>query len=95
MLIFVTFAFLILTMPIYIRYIILIIFDCDLTPKRDAICFLFINITNRLYYINNMVNFYMYIMSSVKFRKDTKDLIRLSRCSKGNSVMPMHDGSGL
>ncbi len=72
MLLVVTTTFLLLTSPQYVRYIV---FSC-LNITRDAETFasavLLYHITNKCFYTNSAVNFFLYCIAGSKFRKDVR-----------------------
>lgn len=83
MLLMVTFAFLFLTLPQHIRYAVY----TDVVDQREsessyALYVLIYHITNKLFYTNSAVNFFLYCASGPKFRMDLKNL-----CS-GRAKMP-------
>ncbi|CAH1777380.1 unnamed protein product [Owenia fusiformis] len=90
MLIIVSFSVLIFTLPINVAVVIYGIIGIDLTNIGT---FLIVHaITDRLYFMNNAVNFYLYCMGMARFREQVLSLIRkLTR----NSVTPAAEGSGL
>ena len=73
-LILITFAFLILTTPTYAMFLYANIVDYTQTPESFAAFFLFFSVGEKLYYTNNGINFYLYVMSGQKFRHDLVNL---------------------
>ena len=69
-LILITFAFLILTTPTYAMFLYANFVDYTKTPESFAAFFLFFSVGEKLYYTNNGINFYLYVMSGQKFRHD-------------------------
>ena len=74
MLLLVTTLFLILLCPTYIRFIYLTLVKRD-TPFKYASSMLFYQISNKLYFTNNAINFFLYCISGQKFRNDLKELL--------------------
>lgn len=75
LLLMVSFTFLVLTMPQYIRYITFMFIDRKSSNHVMAIYYLVSNVTNKAYYLNNMTNFFLYTLGGSKFRKDAKEVI--------------------
>ena len=76
MLLLVTFTFLLLTLPQYIRYVVAAVTTYWKTPHDYAEFILLAHVSNRCFYINSAVNFFLYCMSGSRFRKDVRDLLR-------------------
>ena len=75
MLLAVTFAFLILVTPFHL----IANMDKRKSPKLYAIYYFLYHFGVKLYYTNNGINFFLYVISGKKFRSD---LVRLFRCNK-------------
>ncbi len=77
----VSFAVLLLTEPQYIRRIVYLILDQEAvsTPRSQASFILVHAITQKLFYTNNALNFYLYILGSKKFRTDFLNVFRCKR----------------
>ena len=75
----VTFAFLILSTPAYLFFIINLVFDFRKSPKIFAIYHLYVNAAQKLHYTNYGINFFLYVISGQKFRTDLKNLFRIKR----------------
>ena len=73
MLLLVTFAYLILTLPVKLLEIYLI-FDSGHTPIYYAGLQLLYQVAAKANYTNHGVNFFLYVMSGQKFRTDLKNL---------------------
>ena len=73
MLLFVTFGYLTLTMPVKSLVFYLNFYKGD-TPVYYAGLHLFYQIGEKSYYTNNAINFFLYVMSGKKFRTDLKNL---------------------
>ena len=73
----VTFGFLVLTMPGNLLILYIMFVDETESPEIFAGYYLFYNIGQKMYYTNSGINFFMYVMSGQKFRKD---LVRLFKC---------------
>ena len=72
MLLVVTTAFLLLTSPQYIRYIIFSFLNITKDEQTFAFATLFYHLTNKLFYTNSAVNFFLYCIAGSKFRSDVK-----------------------
>lgn len=70
----VTFAFLILTTPVYMFFLYTHLVDYEKTAKSFAEFQLFYSVSQKLYYTNYGINFYLYVLSGHKFRTDLKNL---------------------
>ena len=75
----VTFSFLLLTTPAYMLFLFNMIIDFNQSPKSQADFQLFFASSQRAWYTNNGINFFLYILSGTKFRND---FLRLFRCGK-------------
>ena len=78
----VTFGFLILTTPTFSVMLYTIVVDFTKSPKIFAGFYLGYHIAHKTYYTNYGVNFFLYVMSGRKFRKD---LLMLFVCRKEQS----------
>lgn len=74
MLLSVTFTLIILTLPQNVRYILFIIVDPWQSVKMYATYVLLYNLTNKLYFSNSAINFFLYCISGSKFQKDVRTL---------------------
>ncbi len=74
MLLCVTFVFVLLTMPQYTRYIVYTFLPMDGDSATFATFVLIYHITNKAFYTNSAVNFWLYVASGSKFRHDLKRL---------------------
>ena len=88
MLLFVTFAYVILTAPQYARQTAQLFFSIPEDKTAAAIFTLFICIFQRLYYINFAINFYLYFSTGSKFRMD---LFRMICCVADSRSPDMTD----
>ena len=66
----VTFSFLILTTPGYIMTIYIVLIGTGSTPKGVATFNLLFQVAEKVYYTNNAINFFLYVISGKKFRTD-------------------------
>ena len=83
----VTFAFLILTTPTYVLVLYIMFVDYTKSPKDFAGFHLFYNVGHKTYYTNYGINFFLYVMSGQKFRKDLMHLfIKRKQDAQDNSV---------
>ena len=74
----VTFGFLILVTPVYIFFLYTHLVDYEKTAKSYAEFQLFYSVSQKMYYTNYGINFYLYVISGQKFRTDLINLFRRS-----------------
>ena len=74
MLLLVTTLFLILLFPTNVRFVYSNFVTRD-TPNKYASLMLFFQVTNKLYFTNNGINFLLYCISGQKFRNDLKEIV--------------------
>ena len=79
MLLLVTFTFLLLTLPQYVRYLAAVVWNYTATPEDYADYILLAHVTNKVFYVNNACNFFLYCISGRKFRKDFRDLFKRNK----------------
>ena len=80
----VTFSFLILTTPGYLYFLVINIIDLSELPLKSRVGFsMYYYTTQKLWYTNNGINFFLYILSGTKFRNDFKKIFRCLRIGKG------------
>ena len=79
MLLLVTFTFLLLTLPQYVRYLVAILWNYTTSPQDYANYILLVHISNKLFFLNSGCNFFLYCLSGRKFRQD---LMRLFTCKR-------------
>ena len=72
----VAFSFFILVTPLYAFSLYSVIFDYTKTPERFAGFYLFNHIIQKMYFTNNAINFFLYVISGHKFRNDLLGLFR-------------------
>ena len=85
----VTFSFLLLTLPQYVRYVVYIFVDYSQSPETKNVHFFAYHITNKLYYTNSVINFALYCIAGRGFRRDIIQLIRAlfaSTCIRNRCV---------
>ena len=75
MLLLVTFTFLALICPQYLRYFVYSFKSQSTSPFAFAEYVLVVHISNKMYFTNNSVNFLLYCMGGTKFRNDLKELL--------------------
>ena len=73
----VTFGFLILVTPSYLCFLYANVVDYQRSAKSFAEFYLFYHIAQKLFYTNFGINFYLYVISGQKFRKDLLNLFRI------------------
>ena len=78
----VTFTFLILSMPSYTFIVYAWFYDYKSLPRTIAASSLWNSIAHQTLYTNYAINFFLYVISGNKFRKDLMSLFKC--CSKGN-----------
>ena len=71
----VTLALLILTLPQYVRYTVYEFLPFRDNPDSFADYVLAFHITQKLYYTNSAINFFLYCLSGSRFRRDLKDTL--------------------
>ena len=76
----VAFSFFLLVTPLYAFNLYSMIFDYAKTPQRFAGFYLFYNIIHKMYFTNNGINFFLYVISGRKFRSD---LVSMLKCNRG------------
>ncbi len=79
MLMLVSFIFLLLSLPQYVRYIVFNLIDYEKTPWLHAIYTMCYQISHKLYITNAGVNFFLYVVGGSKFRQDLKELFRCGK----------------
>ena len=72
----VAFSFFILVTPLYAFSLYSMLFDYTKTPERFAGFYLFNHIIQKMYFTNNAINFFLYVISGHKFRNDLLGLFR-------------------
>ena len=86
MLLFVTFAYIILTAPQYTRQLLLLFFD-PYSGSVDYALFAFLSVFfQRLFFINYAINFYLYCLVGSKFRRDLCQLLSCSSRSRSSEM---------
>ena len=70
MLLLVTFTFLLLTLLLYVRYLLAIFWNYSGSVKHYADYLLLAHLSNRFFYMNSACNFFLYCISGNKFRHD-------------------------
>ena len=78
----VAFSFFILITPLYAFNLYTMFVDFMKTPKSFAGFYLFFQIMHKMYFTNNAINFFLYVISGKKFRQD---FIQLFKCGKKKS----------
>ena len=72
MLLLVTFVLLTLTLPQYVRYVMAVFINYTTSPEAYSNFMLLVQITNKLYFTNNGINFFLYCIGGSKFREDLR-----------------------
>ena len=76
MLLFVSFTFMLLNLPPIAHAVMSYVIPIELTPSYLAFDVFTFHITNKLYFLNNACNFFLYCLSGSKFRRDFIMLFR-------------------
>ena len=75
----VTFGFLVLTTPGYLLFLFIMLVDFSSSPTVFAVYYLFYNVAQKLHYTNHGINFFLYVISGSKFRRDLVKLFKYNR----------------
>lgn len=86
MLLMVSFTFLILTSPLFIRYLAYQYIDQYASEERASYFHLFYSISNKMYHTNYAINFILYCIGGSKFREDLRNLFRCAPKEKAKTV---------
>ena len=88
LLLLVAFSFFILISPYYAFQLCTFSVDFTKSPKTFAVMSIFFQIMHKLYFTNNAINFFLYVISGQKFRKDLMNLFKWNKenGTKTNSV---------
>ena len=81
----VTFGFLILVTPSYILFVYVMFIDYTKSAQAFAGFTFFYSVSQKTYYLNYSINFYLYVLSGNKFRTDLATLLKAARCSDTSS----------
>ena len=85
MLLLVSCALLVLTSPQYVRYIVASTAEYQRSPQTYANFMLLYHVSNKLYFTNHAVNFFLYVLGGSGFRRDVRKLLSC-RPRAGGSV---------
>ena len=80
----VAFCFFILITPRYIFLLYTTFVDYSKTPESYAGFYLFYNIMHKMFYTNNGINFFLYVISGKKFRNE---VLHLFKCKSNGDVI--------
>ena len=87
----VTFSFLLLTTPAYMFFLFSMVIDFGKSLKNQAGFQLFFSASQKAWYANNGINFFLYILSGTKFRNDFVGLFKcglnLQKSHKANTSL--------
>ena len=72
----VAFSFFVLISPLYAFLLYIETVDFTKSPAAFAEFFLFYQVMHKMYYTNNAINFFLYVISGRKFRRDLVNLFR-------------------
>ena len=81
----VTFGFLILVTPSYILFVYVMFIDYTKSSQSFSGFTFFYSVSQKAYYLNYSINFYLYVISGNKFRADLATLFKAARCSDTSS----------
>ena len=84
----VSFSLLILTIPIYARYVTYAFLDREKDAKAFAVYVLVYNITNKTFMTNNSINFILYCLSGSKFRRDLTSMVCRKHRKRNRPIRP-------
>ena len=93
----VSFSFLILTMPYYVKNIVYIFYNENTSLEKFILLNFLWHVTGKIFILNNAINFFLYILGGKKFREDVKNLFscfKTIRSTKGESDMPTVSSTG-
>ena len=84
----VAFSFFILITPLYAFVLYTQFVDFTKSTKTFAEFYIFYQVMHKMYYTNNAINFFLYVISGQKFRNDLLDLLKCShgKQTKGTSI---------
>ena len=80
----VAFSFFILITPLYVCLLYMAFVDFTKSPKRYAQFYLFYNTAHKMFYTNNGINFFLYVISGRKFRNE---VLQLFKCKNDGNVI--------
>ena len=80
----VSFSFFILITPLYVFIVYSMVVDYTKSPYDFVVFYLFYNVMHKMFYTNNAINFFLYVISGKRFRTDLISLLRCSRKDKGS-----------
>ena len=80
----VAFSFFILITPLYVCLLYMRFVDFTKTPKSYAEFYLFYNIAHKMFFTNNGINFFLYVISGRKFRNE---VLHLFKCKNNGDVI--------
>ena len=74
MLLLISFSFIVLTLPLFVRYLLYQYLDKSSTYHAASTFYLVFHVTNKMFHTNSAINFILYCIGGSKFRKDVRDL---------------------
>ena len=80
----VAFSFFILITPMYAFIVYSMVVDYTKSPYDFAVFYLFYNVMHKLFYTNNAINFFLYVISGKRFRTDLISLFTRHTKDKGS-----------
>ena len=75
----VAFSFFILITPMYAFIVYSMVVDYTKSPYDFAVFYLFYNVMHKMFYTNNAINFFLYVISGNRFRTDLINLFQYKK----------------
>ena len=75
----VAFSFFVLITPLYTFNVYVQVYDFAKSPKHFAGFYIFYQTVHKLYFTNNAINFFLYVISGQKFRTDLTNLFKRNK----------------
>ena len=75
----VAFSFFILLTPFYAFIVYSMVVDYTKSPYDFAVFYLFYNVMHKMFYTNNAINFFLYVISGNRFRTDLINLFQYKK----------------
>ena len=83
----VAFSFFILISPYYVFHLCNFLVDFTKSPKALARRSMFFEIMHKMYFTNNAINFFLYVISGQKLRNDLMNLLKWNKRKSMNNSM--------
>ena len=85
----VAFSFFVLISPFYAFVLYSEFVDFMASPAAFAKFFLFYQVMHKMYYTNNAINFFLYVISGRKFRRDLVNLFKYNKGINKETMSPL------